>query len=226
MEEPNAMKTTPVAIAVDRIHANSWNPNSMKPEIFEALVEDIKRNGFLGAILVRNCSCRNFDSEHFEIVDGEHRWLASQDRRIDLHKIPCYIVERDDISARVETVTRNREHGDFVREKLVKLIGELKGPFSLREEDIRARMMIPEAEFSLILNPVNMKPEPVRKLELHGRRPSFTVTASISSKEQYDMITGMLDTVMQEEQCDKGHAMVKVFTAFRAIRNDTVRGEG
>ena len=55
MEESSSMKkvAAPVGRAVERIHPNRWNPNSTKPEIFDALIQDIKQNGFLGAILAR-----------------------------------------------------------------------------------------------------------------------------------------------------------------------------
>ena len=67
MEESSSMKRTanPIPIAVERIHPNAWNPNSMKPEIFDALVQDIKQNSFLGAILVRKCLCKNVEGNHY-----------------------------------------------------------------------------------------------------------------------------------------------------------------
>lgn len=228
MEESSIMKelATPVGLDVEKIHPNAWNPNSMNPEIFDALVQDIKQNGFLGAILVRKCQCKNVNGEHFEIIDGEHRWLACQDRRLDMKEVPCYVVERDDIRARIETVTRNREHGELVREKFAKLVVELKDIFNLPLNDIRTRMMIPENEFSLILSPVSMRIEPVKKMELQGRRQSFTVSASIPSRQQYDMIMETLENIMKKEQCDKGYAMFKIFSAFKMIGNDRIRGEG
>ncbi|MCS4537585.1 MAG: ParB/RepB/Spo0J family partition protein [Thaumarchaeota archaeon] len=210
--------TALTAVSIERIHPNTWNPNSMKPEIFDALVQDIKQNGFLGAILVRTCLCKNVDGHHYEIIDGEHRWLACQDRRLDMKEIQCYVVERDDISARIETVTRNREHGELVKEKFAKLVTELKDSFKLPLESIKNRMMIPDKEFSLILNPVSAKAEPIKKVEFQGRRQSFTVSASIPSKQQYDMIMQTLEDVMKKEQCDKGYAMVKIFSEYGSVK--------
>jgi ParB-like chromosome segregation protein Spo0J len=220
LEEPSTMKkaAAPIAVAIERIHPNAWNPNSMKPEIFDALVQDIKQNSFLGAILVRKCLCNNVDGNHYEVIDGEHRWLACQDRRLDLKDIPCYIVDRDDVSARIETVTRNREHGEIVKEKFAKLVTELKDSFKLPLENIRSRMMIPDKEFSLILNPVSAKAEPIKKLEFQGRRQTFIVSASIPSKQQYDMIMQILENVMKKEQCDKGYAMVRIFSEYSSVK--------
>ena len=208
------MTNVPIPITVDKIHPNTWNPNSMKPEIFEALVEDIRRSGFLGAILVRPCGCPNMEGKHYEIVDGEHRWLASQDRRLDLKEIPCYVVERDDVSARIETVTRNREHGELVREKLAKLVGELTSTFKLRMEDVREKMMIPEQEFKLIVNPIEIKAPDISKVKLHGRRQIFQVSALLASREQYEFINKILDNVMDREECTKGEALYKVFKVY------------
>lgn len=218
MEEPSAMTNAPIPIAINKIHPNAWNPNSMKPEIFEALVEDIRRSGFLGAILVRLCKCPNMKERHYEIVDGEHRWLACQDRGVDLKEIPCYVVERDDVSARIETVTRNREHGELVREKLVKLIGELTSTFKLRMEDVRDKMMIPEQEFKLIVNPIEIKAPDTSRVKLHGRRQTFQVSALLASREQYEFINKILDKVMEGEECTKGEALYTVFKVYDGQR--------
>ncbi|MBM3897703.1 MAG: hypothetical protein FJ358_04165 [Thaumarchaeota archaeon] len=74
--------------------------------------------------------------------------------------------------------------------------------------------MIPDRAFSTILNPTSAKPELIKKIELQGRRQTFTVSASIPSKQQYDMIMQILEKIMKKEECDKGYAMVKVFSDY------------
>lgn len=215
---------TPILIPVEKIHPNVWNPNSMRPEVFDALVQDLASHGFLGPILVRNCACTNVPGDHFEIIDGEHRWLACQDRRVNLAEVPCYVVERDDVAARIETVTRNREHGEFVREKLVRLIDELKGTYRISEDDIRGRLRMPVAEFTLILRPVEMRVEPVKRMVLHGRRRLYTLHVPLASKEQFDLVTDVLGQIMDAAQCDRAYALVRVFEAYRSTQPELRAG--
>jgi len=104
-------------VPIERIHPNSWNPFSMKPQLFEALVKHIQKEGLMGSTYVRPCECPKIEGSHFEIIDGENRWMAAKDRRINLSEMECLVGAKSDVDARLETINFNLEHGEIVREK-------------------------------------------------------------------------------------------------------------
>jgi ParB-like chromosome segregation protein Spo0J len=55
-------------VPIDRLEDAPRNPNKMSPSKFEALVESIRRIGFVQHVIVRESG-----SERWEIVDGHHR---------------------------------------------------------------------------------------------------------------------------------------------------------
>ncbi|MCK4816828.1 ParB-like nuclease domain-containing protein, partial [bacterium] len=72
-------------IKIDNIKPNDWNPNVIEPNKFEILTRNIKKVGFmLQPILVRKVD------DHFQIIDGFHRWKASE--KAGLKEIDCIII--------------------------------------------------------------------------------------------------------------------------------------
>jgi len=66
---------------LDAMRPNPWNPNRMDEETFAKEILSIQNNGFVEPIKIRVTP----DGEN-EIIDGEHRWRASQ--KVGLVEVP------------------------------------------------------------------------------------------------------------------------------------------
>ena len=68
------------------VKPNSYNPNRQSDRDFELLLKSMKEDGFTQPVIVQKSTG--------EIVDGEHRWRASQ--ALGMEKIPVVYVEMTD----------------------------------------------------------------------------------------------------------------------------------
>ena len=83
------------------VKPNSYNPNRQSDRDFELLLKSMKEDGFTQPVIVQKSTS--------EIVDGEHRWRASQ--ALGMEKIPVVYVEMTDEQRRVSTLRHNRARG-------------------------------------------------------------------------------------------------------------------
>lgn len=90
-------------VPVGSLKPNTYNPNRQSEHDFELLVRSMLENGFTQPIVVNRST--------MEIVDGEHRWRAAQDERIDLKEIPVVLVDWDIEQRMIATFTHNRARG-------------------------------------------------------------------------------------------------------------------
>jgi ParB family chromosome partitioning protein len=112
-------------VGIDRVRPNAYNPNRLTRKMFASLVDDIRRNGFIGAIVVRE------KDGGYEIVDGEHRYKALLE--LGAAQIPVIVVDNDDVEARVNTIGWDRKRGDFAPRPLAELVHDLNKHFSLKD---------------------------------------------------------------------------------------------
>jgi len=105
------------------------NRNRFQPRIhfdekkLEELAQSIKKNGIIQPIAVRTDSN---NSERYEIVAGERRWLAAQ--KAGLHEVPIIILELDDNEALEVSIVENIQRDDL------NIIEEAKGYKRLADE--------------------------------------------------------------------------------------------
>jgi len=98
----------------DEIKPNDYNPNFMPQETFKDTIDDIKKNGFFGAIIINKDKI---------IIDGEHRWRAL--KVLGAEKIPCIIeskASKNDVLSKTLTIRLNRERGYLVPSETGKLL--------------------------------------------------------------------------------------------------------
>lgn len=72
-------------VPVSQLQPNDYNPNRMKPQVFDKLVEDIRRNGILNPLHVY------FDGGKYVIIDGEHRYKAA--KLLGFEKVMAFVYE-------------------------------------------------------------------------------------------------------------------------------------
>lgn len=116
-------------IPISKILPNSWNSNEMPPKLFTKLVEKIKRVGYTQPIEVRPVDDPKLGL--FQIVDGEHRFLACKEAGLD--KIECVVSAYSDAEAKTETLAKNKLRGEFDPVKTGALLAELSEELGLPE---------------------------------------------------------------------------------------------
>ena len=60
-------------VDIDKVHPNSWNPKELNTKEYENVKKSLEINGYAQPILVRE------DGDGFEIIDGQHRFLAAKE---------------------------------------------------------------------------------------------------------------------------------------------------
>ena len=90
----------------------SRNPNQPRQHFSEQkldeLANSIKKNGVIQPIAVRQSKS---DTNKYEIVAGERRWLAAQ--RAGLHEIPVNILELSDLESLEVAIVENIQRDDL-----------------------------------------------------------------------------------------------------------------
>lgn len=118
------------------IQPNPWNPNRQTERQFEAEVESIRANGFISPIIVRK------QENHFEIVDGEHRYRAMNilsdegdlsnkklEPLLKKKSIPAVVLDITDGEAKKLTIIMNETRGKPNVAELSALLADLERDF-------------------------------------------------------------------------------------------------
>ncbi len=112
----------------NRLTANAWIPNHAAPPERRLLKLSMLENGWTQPIVAYNEGSDD-DGPLFEIVDGYHRWLTSDD--IEVYQmtgglVPVVVLHQDDpILARLATVRHNRARGTHHVVGMADLVAEL-----------------------------------------------------------------------------------------------------
>jgi ParB family chromosome partitioning protein len=101
-------------IPVSDLVPDPENANEMDDDLYEALIADIRDQGFTQPILVRR------EGDHYKIIDGEHRWRAVAE--VGYANIPAVVIDADDDEATIRSLTMNRFRGKFIPIRLAHVI--------------------------------------------------------------------------------------------------------
>ena len=99
------------AVPIEKIHANSYNPNSVAPPEMELLYKSIKEDGYTMPIVCYYIA----DNDTYEIVDGFHRYTTML-RHKDIYEreggmMPVVVIEKDISNRMASTIRHNRARG-------------------------------------------------------------------------------------------------------------------
>lgn len=100
----------------ENVFPNPWNPNRQTDDEFKLLVRSMREDGFTQPILV--------NKNDMVIVDGEHRWRASQ--HIGLTEIPMVLADMTDAQMRISTLRHNRARGTEDLDRTVRIMQDLQ----------------------------------------------------------------------------------------------------
>jgi ParB/RepB/Spo0J family partition protein len=166
-------------VDVDNLVRNSWNPNDMEAEFFEAIVSQVKQEGMNQPILVRPDPN---EEGKFVIVDGEHRWKAA--KLAGRKRIAIIVVPFDETTAKVRTLSMNNLRGQNIPIKLARLLVDLHKEYT--PADIRKMTGIGEEDQTSVLELLKVpdfKPSDGVKLSAADVERPITVTIGLLPDE-------------------------------------------
>lgn len=114
-----------MAVPIEEIQANSYNPNAVAPPEMRLLYESIKEDGYTMPIV-----CYKLPNGKYEIVDGYHRYTVMLTHR-DIYerengKLPVVVIDKDVNNRMASTIRHNRARGQHSIELMMNIVGELK----------------------------------------------------------------------------------------------------
>ena len=121
--------TSPVygvqAIPIDKIRANSYNPNSVAEPEMKLLEQSIWEDGYTMPVVCYYIE----DEDMYEIVDGYHRYttLKNSQRIFDRERgmLPVSTIEKDESNRMASTIRHNRARGNHSIELMSNIVSEL-----------------------------------------------------------------------------------------------------
>lgn len=113
------------AISVDKIRANTYNPNSVAPPEMKLLETSIWEDGYTMPVVCYYLE----DEDIYEIVDGYHRFtVLKTSKRIfkrENGKLPVVVIEKDESNRMASTIRHNRARGTHGVDLMVNIVSEL-----------------------------------------------------------------------------------------------------
>jgi len=113
------------AVSIEKIKANSYNPNSVaKPEM-DLLYKSILEDGYTMPIVCYYIE----DEDIYEIVDGFHRYSVMLNHK-DIYErengmMPVVVIEKDISNRMASTIRHNRARGTHSIELMSNIVSEL-----------------------------------------------------------------------------------------------------
>lgn len=114
-----------LAVPLEKIQANSYNPNSVAPPEMKLLYQSIKEDGYTMPIVCYYLS----QIDKYEIVDGFHRYTVMNTHR-DIYErengcLPVVVIEKDISNRIASTIRHNRARGSHDVELMTNIVSEL-----------------------------------------------------------------------------------------------------
>ncbi len=112
-----------ISVPIEKVKANTYNPNSVAPPEMELLEVSIWEDGFTMPVV-----CYKKD-DYYEIVDGYHRYttLKTSKRIFEREKgmLPIVVIEKDESQRMASTIRHNRARGSHSIELMSNIVSEL-----------------------------------------------------------------------------------------------------
>ena len=114
-----------VRVPIEKIQANSYNPNKVSPQEMKLLIKSILEDGYTMPIVCYYVT----ESDMYEIVDGFHRYMAIKtcDEIAEREKgcLPVSVIDKP-LSERIaSTIRHNRARGVHEIDLMVDIVAQL-----------------------------------------------------------------------------------------------------
>lgn len=114
-----------IAVPIEKVTANDYNPNSVAPPEMELLETSIWEDGYTQPVVTV------YDSERdvYVVVDGFHRFLTLKNsdriRERENGLLPCVVLDKDISDRMASTIRHNRARGSHNIELMSTIVSEL-----------------------------------------------------------------------------------------------------
>ncbi len=147
--------------AISDLSRNPYQPRqNFKEEKLEELANSIRKNGIIQPIAVRPSKS---NSNKYEIVAGERRWLAAQ--RAGLHEIPITILDLSDVESLEVAIVENIQRDDLNPIEEAKGYKRLNEEFKYDHESISKLMSKSRSHISNTLRLLTLPSDVISMLE-------------------------------------------------------------
>ena len=113
------------AVPVEKIQANTYNPNSVAPPEMKLLEKSIWEDGYTMPVVCYYLK----ESDTYEIVDGYHRYtvLKTSTRIFEREKglLPVVVIDKDESNRMASTIRHNRARGSHDVALMTSIVTEL-----------------------------------------------------------------------------------------------------
>jgi len=112
-------------VPIEKIRANSYNPNAVAPPEMRLLYQSIKEDGYTMPIV-----CYYYpEDDTYEIVDGYHRYsvmvLHPDIYERECGMLPVSVIDKDISNRMASTIRHNRARGSHSIELMVNIVSDL-----------------------------------------------------------------------------------------------------
>lgn len=112
-------------IPLEKIQANSYNPNSVAPPEMKLLYQSIKEDGYTMPVVCYYLP----DIDKYEIVDGFHRYTIMKKHKDIFERehgcLPVVVIDKDENNRMASTIRHNRARGSHSIELMTNIVSEL-----------------------------------------------------------------------------------------------------
>lgn len=113
-----------VAVEIEKIQANAYNPNNVATPEMKLLYQSIKEDGYTMPIV-----CYRIENDLYEIVDGFHRYTIMKKHK-DIYereggKLPVVVIDKPISERMASTIRHNRARGEHSIELMTNIVAEL-----------------------------------------------------------------------------------------------------
>ena len=113
------------AIPLNKIRANSYNPNSVAPPEMKLLEISIWEDGYTMPVVAYYIP----EEDVYEIVDGYHRYTtlmtSERIRKREKGLLPVVVINKDESNRMASTIRHNRARGSHSVELMSNIVGDL-----------------------------------------------------------------------------------------------------
>jgi ParB-like chromosome segregation protein Spo0J len=111
-----------LAIPLDKIRANSYNPNAVAPPEMKLLETSIWEDGYTMPVVAYYLESEDI----YEIVDGYHRYTtmlrSDRIRERENGLLPLVVIDKDDSNRMASTIRHNRARGSHSVELMSNIV--------------------------------------------------------------------------------------------------------
>lgn len=114
-----------VAVPIEKITANDYNPNSVAPPEMALLETSIWEDGYTQPVV----TVYDDENDMYVVVDGFHRFLTLKNsdriRERENGMLPCVVLDKDMSDRMASTIRHNRARGSHNIELMSTIVSEL-----------------------------------------------------------------------------------------------------